>query len=194
MNQSLLSSPLDGGLISRAPLLSSPLWSSTLKGPLLSLSVEPPLLSLSLSVEPLSLLGVDPVGSEKSAGSGSSRFSASLPAHHGSGSSRFREKRGEWIQSVVPHPIRSRERECIYYICYYAMNDRSISSPQFKRLVDEPRTRQGARLIRTFRYSTPRERRGEGVVPRPNLENLSLYGRACLRILRQTKTAKLVGT
>ena len=52
------------------------------------------------------------------------------------------------------------------------MNDRSISSPQFKRLVDEPRTRQGARLIR----------RGEGVVPRPNLENL-----------RQTKTAKLVG-
>jgi len=31
--------------------------------------------------------------------------------------------------------IRSIERECIYYICHYAMNDRSISSPQFKRLV-----------------------------------------------------------
>jgi hypothetical protein len=72
-------------------------------------------------------------------------ISASLPAHHGSGSSRFREKRGEWIQSVVPHPIRSRERECIYYICYYAMNDRSISSPQFKRLVDEPARKQNRR-------------------------------------------------
>ena len=42
---------------------------------------------------------------------------------------------------IYAHPnaiefiIRSIERECIYYICNYAMNDRSISSPQFKRLV-----------------------------------------------------------
>jgi hypothetical protein len=51
------------------------------------------------------------------------------------------------VERSLPHPIRSRERECIYYICYYAMNDRSISSPQFKRLVDEPRSRRGLRFL-----------------------------------------------
>ena len=54
---------------------------------------------------------------------------------------------GPVVERSLPHPIRSRERECIYYICYYAMNDRSISSPQFKRLVDEPRSRRGLRFL-----------------------------------------------
>ena len=52
--------------------------------------------------------------------------------------SQISQKKGDGglnSRAFVPHPIRSRERECIYYICYYAMNDRSISSPQFKRLV-----------------------------------------------------------
>ena len=31
-------------------------------------------------------------------------------------------KRELLVSSHVPHPIRSRERECIYYICHYAIS------------------------------------------------------------------------
>ena len=108
------------------------LWSSLLAHPLLSLSVEPP--KGSLSVEHLKVLMVEHL-----------KVMAALTVEHAYASLSVEPLKGPLLNSradgglnsraFVPHPIRSRERECIYYICYYAMNDRSISSPQFKRLV-----------------------------------------------------------